>query len=131
MVEKPTTDLEGSSCQHPNGGDFYRQQREKVVQQATSMGFEYPTMSEYPLSWADDQDPFRHVTSSAYMHMVARCGHRLFESFEGALKEKYEDLIRVQGIGIVTKYSNVKLKIPMTYPDSVGTQKLYTISHMN
>lgn len=131
MVEKPTTDLEGSSCQHPNGGDFYRQQREKVVQQATSMGFEYPTMSEYPLSWADDQDSFRHVTSSAYMHMVARCGHRLFESFEGALKEKYEDLIRAQGIGIVTKYSNVKLKSPMTYPDSVGTQKLYTNSQMN
>ncbi|KAJ6029953.1 uncharacterized protein N7446_000984 [Penicillium canescens] len=119
MVVKPTTQLEGSSCQHPNGGDFYRQQREKVIQQATSMGFEYHTMSEYPLSWADDQDPFQHVGVGAYMHMVARCGHRLFESFEGPLKEKYESLIRAQGVGIVTKSFNVNLKSALTYPDSI------------
>lgn len=128
-MQKPATHLERSSFQHPNGGDCFRSQREKVVQGASSMGFECDTMSEYPLSWAGDQDPFGHVALGAYLPILSRCGHRIFESFQGPLGEKYDDLIQARGIGVVTKSVNLNLKSPLAYPDSVGTQKLFTSFH--
>ena len=111
--------LEASSYHHPNGGEAYAPLRQQVVQTATAMGYDPTTMTEHGVVWADDQDPFGHVMGAAYPHYFAVCNFRVFESFETQLKDKYEDLFKARGIGVITKTYTVDLLRPVTYPDSV------------
>ena len=121
---KFSSPLEASSYHHPNGGDSYAPLREKIVKTATAMGYDVPTMSEHGVIWADDQDPFGHVLGAAYPHFGAVSGFRMFESFAEQLKDKYGDLFKAKGIGVMTKTFETELKRPVSYPDSVRRESL-------
>ena len=109
-----------SSYFHPDGGEFYKNSRQKVVAQATAMGYDAPTFREHGVDWANDQDPFGHVGGATYSRLVYSCNFRLFESFAKTLKDKYEDLYRARGVGVLTKSYSMDLKRQVTYPDSVS-----------
>ncbi|MCJ1431236.1 hypothetical protein MMC27_000587 [Xylographa pallens] len=109
--------LEASSYFHPSGGAVYAPLREKVVAQATAMGYDVPTMTEHGVVWADDQDPFGHVGGATYIHLLFKCNFRLFESFAKTLKHKYEGLFRATEVGVMTKTYATDLKRQVTYPD--------------
>ena len=112
--------LEASSYFHPSGGAVYAPLREKVVAQATAMGYDVPTMTEHGVVWADDQDPFGHVGGATYIHLLFKCNFRLFESFAKTLKHKYEGLFRATEVGVMTKTYATDLKRQVTYPDCVS-----------
>ena len=112
--------LEGSSYFLPGGGELYRPLREKVVKQMTDMGFDPATMLEHGVIWADDQDPFGHMANAQFSHYTSAANFRLFESFEAQLGEKYEDLFKARGIGVITKAIAADIKRPVTYPDCVS-----------
>jgi hypothetical protein len=112
--------LDASSYHHPNGGGAYAPLREIIIKTATAMGYDEATMSEHGIVWADDQDPFGHVLGAAYPHFGAVCNFRLFESFAEQLKDKYEDLVKARGVGVVTKSFETELMRPVSYPDSVS-----------
>ena len=112
--------LEASSYFHPSGGSAYAPLREKVVAQATAMGYEVATMTEHGVAWADDQDPFGHVGGATYVHLIFKCNFRVFESFAKALKHKYEGLFRATDVGVLTKTYATDLKRQVTYPDAVS-----------
>lgn len=122
---KIVSPLEASSYHHPYGGAAYAALREQVVKTATAMGYDPTTMTEHGIVWADDQDPFGHVMGAAYPHYIAVCNFRVFESFEPQLKEKFEDLLKARGIGVITKTYTVDLLRPVSYPDSVCLEPLY------
>lgn len=109
-----------SSYFHPNGGDVYKELRQKVVMQATAMGYDVPTLTEHGVDWADDQDPFGHVGGATYSRLIYSCNFRLFESFARTLKDKYDDLYRARGVGVLTKSYSMDLRRQVTYPDSVS-----------
>ena len=109
-----------SSYHHPSGGEAYNELRQKVVAQATAMGYDAPTFTEHGVDWADDQDPFGHVGGATYSRLVYKCNFRLFESFARTLKEKYDDLYRARGVGVLTKSYSMDLRRQVTYPDAVS-----------
>lgn len=123
-----TGPLEASSYHHPYGGAAYAPLRDQVVKTATAMGYDPATMTEHGIVWADDQDPFGHVMGAAYPHYIAACNFRVFESFEVQLKEKFEDLLKARGIGVITKTYTVDLQRPVTYPDSVSVETFIFIA---
>lgn len=83
------------------------------------MGYEYETMFEHPVSWGDDQDPFKHVTTSSYTRYFVNAGIRFFESFQGSLKDKFKEFMNAEGIGIVVRHYTADIRRPVKYPDSV------------
>lgn len=109
-----------SSYLNPDGGEAYAGPRQKVVAQATAMGYDVPTMTEHGVSWADDQDPFGHVGGATYAHLVFTCNFRVFESFARCLKDKYEDLLHARVVGVLTKTYSMDIKRQVSYPDCVG-----------
>ncbi|KAK1753904.1 hypothetical protein QBC47DRAFT_385175 [Echria macrotheca] len=111
--------LEASSYHHPNGGAMYAPLRDKIVQTATEMGYDVPTMTEHKVIWADDQDPFGHVANPSFAHWSAVTGFRMFESFAAQLKDKYDDLLKARGIGVVVKSFETDIRRQVKYPDSV------------
>jgi len=111
--------LDASSYHHPDGGKVYAPLRAAVIKTATDMGYDVATMSEHGVVWADDQDPFGHVLGAAYPHWGAVTNFRLFESFAEQLGNKYDDLFKARGIGVMTKSYETNLKRPVSYPDSV------------
>lgn len=114
-----------SSYFHPDGGDVYKELRQKVVMQATAMGYDVPTLTEHGVDWADDQDPFGHVGGATYSRLIYSCNFRLFESFARTLKDKYEELYRARGVGVLTKSYSMDLRRQVTYPDSVSTFSIH------
>ncbi len=118
--------LVASSYFHPDGGDVYKDLRQKVVAQATAMGYDTSTFTEHGVDWADDQDPFGHVGGATYSRLVYSCNFRLFESFARTLKEKYDELYRARGVGVLTKSYSMDLRRQVTYPDCVsGSRTLF------
>lgn len=113
------TALQASSYHHPDGNEAYARLRQNIVQQATAMGYEYETMFEHPVSWGDDQDPFKHVTTSSYTRYFVNAGIRFFESFQGSLKDKFKEFMNAEGIGIVVRHYTADIRRPVKYPDSV------------
>lgn len=113
------TQLEASSYHAPGGGDLYKPLREKLVSQALAQGYDEPTMMEHGVVWADDQDPWGHIMNAGFPHYASACNFRLFESFEEHLKDKFQDLMKVRGIGVIVKTSTLDIKRPVSYPDSV------------
>ncbi|KAI1277937.1 hypothetical protein F5Y07DRAFT_407121 [Xylaria sp. FL0933] len=111
--------LEASSYHAPGGGELYKPVREKIVGQALAQGYDEATMMEHGVVWADDQDPWGHIMNAGFPHYASACNFRLFESFEEHLKGKFEDLMKVRGIGVIVKTITVDIKRPVSYPDSI------------
>lgn len=59
--------------------------------------------------------------NAGFPHYASACNFRLFESFEEHLKDKFQDLMKVRGIGVIVKSSTIDIKRPVSYPDSVST----------
>ena len=110
-----------SSYHHPDGGEVYRELRQTVVAQATAMGYDVPTFTEHGVDWAHDQDPFGHVGGATYARLVYKCNYRLFESFARTLKDKWDNMYRARGVGMLTKSYSMDLRRQVTYPDAVST----------
>ncbi|RYP77229.1 hypothetical protein DL771_001278 [Monosporascus sp. 5C6A] len=113
------TQLEASSYHAPGGGELYKPLREKIVRQALEQGYHEATMMEHGVVWADDQDPWGHIMNAGFPHYASACNFRLFESFEEHLKDKFQDLMKVRGIGVIVKTSTLDIKRPVSYPDSI------------
>ncbi|KAI2602751.1 hypothetical protein GGR54DRAFT_487851 [Hypoxylon sp. NC1633] len=113
------TQLEASSYHAPGGGELYKPLREKIVDQALAQGYDEASMIEHGVTWADDQDPWGHIMNAGFPHYASACNFRLFESFEEHLKDKFQDLMKVRGIGVIVKSSILDIKRPVTYPDSI------------
>lgn len=113
--------IEASSYHAPGGGELYRPLREKIVQQALDQGYDAESMLEHAISWADDQDPFDHVANASFPRFTSACNFRLFESFEAQLKDKFDDLMKARGIGVIVKSTQLDIKRPVSYPDAVST----------
>ncbi|KAJ8127450.1 hypothetical protein O1611_g6185 [Lasiodiplodia mahajangana] len=111
--------LEASSYHEPGGGELYKPLREKVVSQALEQGYDQATMMEHGVVWADDQDPWGHIMNAGFPHYVSACNFRFFESFEEHLKDKFRDLMKVRGIGVIVKSTTLDIKRPVSYPDSI------------
>ncbi|KAI1812264.1 hypothetical protein GGS20DRAFT_558821 [Poronia punctata] len=112
--------LEASSYHSPGGGELYKPLREEIVRLAVAQGYDVPTMMEHGVSWADDQDPWGHIMNAGFPHYATACNFRLFESFEEYLgKEKFEDLMKVKGVGVIVKSTTLDIKRPVSYPDSI------------
>ncbi|KAJ7160217.1 hypothetical protein C8R46DRAFT_1038509 [Mycena filopes] len=109
--------LVASSYFHPSGGDAYALMRKAIVDEATAMGYDVPTMTEHGIVWADDQDPFGHVGGSTFARLSFKANFRVFESFAAVLGDKYEDLRRAQGVGMIIRSYNMELKRQVKYPD--------------
>ncbi|KAJ7769115.1 hypothetical protein DFH07DRAFT_866765 [Mycena maculata] len=86
---------------HPSGGEEYSPLRKAVVAEATAMGYDVPSMTEHGVAWADDQDPFGHVAGGTYGCLLFKANFRVFESFAKILGDKYDDLYRARGVGVV------------------------------
>lgn len=112
--------LEASSYHSPGGGELYKPLREKIVSEALEQGYDEASMIEHGVVWADDQDPWGHIMNARFPHYTSACNFRLFESFEEHLKDKFQDLMKVRGIGVIVKSSTLNIKRPVTYPDSVS-----------
>jgi len=126
LKAKMANPVVASSYFHPDGGDVYKELRQKVVMQATAMGYDVPTLTEHGVDWADDQDPFGHVGGATYSRLIYSCNFRLFESFARTLKDKYEELYRARGVGVLTKSYSMDLRRQVTYPDSVSTFSIHS-----
>ncbi|KAI1347665.1 hypothetical protein F5Y01DRAFT_294500 [Xylaria sp. FL0043] len=113
------TQLEASSYLAPGGGELYKPLREKIVSQALAQGYDEPSMMEHSVQWADDQDPWGHIMNARFPHYVSACGFRLFETFEEHLKDKFHDLMKIRGIGVIVKTFTLDIKRPVSYPDSI------------
>ncbi|RYP57844.1 hypothetical protein DL770_010571 [Monosporascus sp. CRB-9-2] len=113
------TQLEASSYHAPGGGELYKPLREKIVRQALEQGYHETTMMEHGVVWADDQDPWGHIMNAGFPHYASACNFRLFESFEEHLKDKFQDLMKARGIGVIVKTSTLDIKRPVSYPDSI------------
>jgi acyl-CoA thioesterase FadM len=111
--------LDASSYHAPGGGQLYKPLRDKTVQQALEQGYDEASMMEHGVSWADDQDPWGHISNAQFPHFVSACNFRLFESFEEHLGDKFQDLMKVRGIGVIVKSTILDIKRPVSYPDSV------------
>lgn len=115
--------LEASSYHAPGGGELYKPLREKIVSEALAQGYDEATMMEHGVVWADDQDPWGHIMNAGFPHYTSACNFRLFESFEEHLKDKFQDLMKVRGIGVIVKTTTLDIKRPVSYPDSVCTDR--------
>lgn len=111
--------LDASSYQHPIRGGLFDILQEKTVAVMTERGIEYKTMSEHPISWADDQDPFRHVMGPNYANLAGNCFIRVLESFEEQLKDQYPDFMSGSRIGPMTNNYTMKISRVAKYPDTV------------
>ena len=112
--------LEASSYHAPGGGELYKPLREKIVQQALDQGYDKASMLEHAVKWADDQDPWGHIMNAGFPHYTSACNYRLFESFEEHLGDKFQDLIKARGIGVIVKTTTLDIKRPVSYPDAVS-----------
>ena len=113
------TALDASSYQHPDRKGPYSQPRQEMIQQILERGYEYSSLSEHPVAWAEDQDPSGHVMFQAYFHITSRCFIRVWETFEEQLKERFAGFMNGGGIGAVSKSYNVSVKRVAKYPDLV------------
>ncbi|MCJ1467262.1 hypothetical protein MMC07_005886 [Pseudocyphellaria aurata] len=111
--------LEASSYSHPISNSAYAPLRQKIVEKACLMGYDYDSLTEIGLDWSLDQDPNNHVTNSAYPRFASAGNIRLIETFAGVMGDKYSDMFKGKGIGPVLKGYTLDLKRPAAYPDAL------------
>lgn len=112
--------LEGSSYFHPTAKTAYGPLREKIVEKAVLMGYDYDSLTEIGIDWSLDQDPNNHVTNPAYPRYASTGNMRLVESFGKVMGDKYAAMFKGKGIGPVLKGYAMDLKRPTAYPDAVS-----------
>ncbi|KAJ6181228.1 hypothetical protein N7519_011689 [Penicillium mononematosum] len=123
--------LDASSYRHPHRNGPYESLREATILAMLEQGIEYNTLSENPVSWADDQDPFGHVMAQSYMHYAGNSFIRLLESFEGHLKDEFPRFMSGRGIGAMSKQCSMKAKRVVKYPDLLITGVRILDVHMD
>jgi acyl-CoA thioesterase FadM len=69
--------------------------------------------------WADEQDLFGHVNGATYARLSSMINYRVFESFGKTLGDRYDDLQRAEGVGVILKSQTIDLKHQVKYPDCV------------
>jgi hypothetical protein len=113
----------GAPSPHPNS-DPYAPLRAKALATLECMGYDSSTMVERGVVWAEDQDPFGHVTQSQYMQFLGMCFHRVMESYDEFLREEeYEGMISAKTVvPMVRKYELAILR-QVKYPDAVGSKR--------
>ncbi|KAJ4386145.1 hypothetical protein N0V93_009038 [Gnomoniopsis smithogilvyi] len=102
----------GAPKPHPNvDADAYAALRASAISSLEAMGHDPNTMIERGVAWAEDQDPFGHVTHSQYMHFLGTYFHRVMESYDEHLSEQeYDDMINARTvIPVLRKYQWNKL----------------------
>jgi hypothetical protein len=112
--------LDASSYRHPDRNGPYESLREATILAMLEQGIDYNSLSENPVSWADDQDPFGHVKAQAYIHYTGISFIRLLESFAGHLKDEFPTFMSGRGIGPMTNRCSMKIKRVVKYPDLVS-----------
>ncbi|KAF4468630.1 hypothetical protein FALBO_4479, partial [Fusarium albosuccineum] len=109
----------GAPTPHPNA-DPYADLRAKALTTLIAMGFDPKTMVEHGVVWAEDQDPFGHVTQSRYMQFLGTCFHRVMESYDEYLtEEEYNQMILGKSIIPVVKKYELDIKRQVKYPDAL------------
>ncbi|KAI1855504.1 hypothetical protein JX266_000369 [Neoarthrinium moseri] len=109
----------GAPGPHPNV-DPYALLRGRALSTLEAMGFDPETMVERGVLWAEDQDPFGHVTQSQYMHFIGTCFHRVMESYDEFLTEKeYDDMIKARSVIPAVRKYNLDIRRQVQYPDSL------------
>lgn len=116
--------LETSAYFHPLTSGAINGQIEELALKLLEQGYESATLTQYGVSWAEDQDPFGHVMWQAYGHFIARSFIRFMESFQETLGEKFHDFMTGRGISVMTNRSNHILRRVVKYPDLVSTLSL-------
>lgn len=110
----------GAPGPHPNT-DPYAPLRTNALSILEAMGYDPETMVERGVVWAEDQDPFGHVTQAQYMHFLGMCFHRVMESYGEFLSEaEYNDMILGKSIAPVIRKYELEIKRQVQYPDSVS-----------
>lgn len=112
--------LDASSYQHPGRDGPFQPLREKAMQSMVAAGIDYEYLAESPVAWAEDQDPFGHVTSQVYTHYAARAFNRMLDSWSIILGDKFAALEGASGVGVITNQYSVKIKRVVKYPDTVS-----------
>ncbi|CAG7944297.1 unnamed protein product [Penicillium nalgiovense] len=100
--------LDASSYRHPDRNGPYESLREATILAMLEQGIDYNSLSENPISWADDQDPFGHVKAQAYMNYVGNSFIRLLESFEGHPRDEFPRFMSGCGIGPMTNQCSME-----------------------
>lgn len=111
--------LEASSYFHPTANSAYGPLREKTVEIASLMGYDYDSLTEIGIDWSSDQDPNNHVTNTAYPRYASAGLMRLFESLASVIGHKAAEMLKGRGIGPVVKGYTMDLKRPAAYPDAL------------
>lgn len=110
----------GAPGPHPNT-DPYASLRASALSTLTAMGYDPRTMVERGVVWAEDQDPFGHVTHSQYIHFLSTCWHRVMESYGDFLTEQeYSDMISAKGVVPLVRKYELDIRRQVAYPDSVS-----------
>lgn len=113
------TALEASSYFHPDRGEVFHQQTQETIHEILEQGYEYPTLTQHNVSWAEDQDPFGHVMWQAYGHISAQCFNRVIESFQEPLGDKFQEFMTARGISAMSRRITMDVKRVVKYPDLV------------
>ncbi|KAI0199279.1 hypothetical protein F4808DRAFT_471782 [Astrocystis sublimbata] len=109
----------GAPQPHPNG-DPYESLRRSALCTLEAMGYDPKTMVERGVIWAEDQDPFGHVTQAQYMHFFGNCFHRVMEGYDEFLSQKeYDDMIKARSVIPAIRKYEISIKRQVIYPDSL------------
>ncbi|KAF4953810.1 hypothetical protein FSARC_12309 [Fusarium sarcochroum] len=102
------------------GSNPYVALRANALRTLVEMGFDPKTMVEHGIVWAEDQDPFGHVTQSRYMQFLGTCFNRVMESYDGYLnEEEYQQMITGKTVIPVVKKYKLDIKRQVRYPDAL------------
>lgn len=122
--ESSSSRLQDSSHYSPtpnNPSSPYTPLRASVLVTATAMDYDPTTMVERGVMWADDQDPFAHVTNTAFPHFLSMCNFRVVEGFEQWLgEEEYGHMVAGKGVGPLVRKYEISIRKVVKYPDSMG-----------
>ncbi|KAI0972418.1 hypothetical protein F4678DRAFT_430223 [Xylaria arbuscula] len=109
----------GAPLPHPNG-DPYAPLRRSALDKLEAMGYDPRTMVERGIIWAEDQDPFGHVTQAQYMHFFGNCFHRVMESYDEFLSQReYDDMINAKSVIPAVQKYEISIRRQVIYPDSL------------
>jgi hypothetical protein len=101
--------------------DPYAAARTAVLALALSLGYDPATMVERGVVWAEDQDPFGHVTNTAFPRFFSACNYRVVEGFGRFVgRERGDDMRKGRGVCPLVKGYGFDIVKPVEYPDSVS-----------
>ncbi|KAJ8127036.1 hypothetical protein O1611_g6601 [Lasiodiplodia mahajangana] len=109
----------GAPSLHPTG-DPYPPLRSRALSTLENMGYDPNTLIQRGVLWAEDQDPFRHVRQSQFMHFLGIGFHRTMESYgEFLTEQEYNDMILSKTVIPVVRKYKLEIRQQVKYPDSL------------